>query len=37
VTIQRNKIHDPRYSANSWTDGHPLGPQGVTISFCGGN
>ena len=37
VTIQRNKIHDPRYSANSWTDGHPAGPQGVTISYCGGN
>jgi hypothetical protein len=37
VTIQRNKIHDPRYSANSWTDGHPAGPQAVTISYCGGN
>ncbi len=37
VTIQRNKIHDPRYSANSWTDGHPAGPQGITISYCGGN
>jgi hypothetical protein len=37
TTIQRNKIHDPRYSANSWTDGHPDGPQGITYSFCGGN
>src|SRR3954471_7233668 len=37
VTIQRNRIHDPRYSANSWTDGHPAGPQGVTFSYCGGN
>ena len=37
VTIQRNKIHDPRYSANSWTDGHPAGPQGITFSYCGGN
>jgi hypothetical protein len=37
VTIQRNKMHDPRYSANSWTDGHPAGPQAVTISYCGGN
>jgi Big-like domain-containing protein len=37
VTIQRNKIHDPRYSANSWSDGHPAGPQAVTISYCGGN
>jgi hypothetical protein len=37
VTIQRNKMHDPRYSANSWSDGHPAGPQGITISYCGGN
>ncbi|HET9578430.1 MAG TPA: Ig-like domain-containing protein [Usitatibacter sp.] len=37
TTVQRNKIHDPRYSANSWTDGHPDGPQGITYSYCGGN
>ena len=37
VVIQRNKIHDPRYSANSWSFGHPLGPQGITFNFCGGN
>ena len=37
VTIQRNRIHDPRYSANSWSDGHPAGPQAITISYCGGN
>jgi len=37
VTVQRNRIHDPRYSANSWTDGHPAGPQGITFSYCGGN
>jgi hypothetical protein len=37
VTIQRNRIHDPRYSANSWSDGHPAGPQAVTFSYCGGN
>ncbi|HUP30949.1 MAG TPA: right-handed parallel beta-helix repeat-containing protein, partial [Usitatibacter sp.] len=37
VTIQRNRIHDPRYSANSWSDGHPAGPQGITFSYCGGN
>jgi hypothetical protein len=37
VTIQRNKIHDPRYSANSWAIAHPAGPQGITFSFCGGN
>ena len=35
--IQRNRIHEPRYGANSWSWGHPLGPQGITISFCGGN
>ncbi|HZZ92917.1 MAG TPA: Ig-like domain repeat protein [Usitatibacter sp.] len=37
VTIQRNRIHDPRYSANSWAVAHPAGPQGVTFSYCGGN
>jgi hypothetical protein len=37
VTIQRNRIHDPRYSANSWAIAHPAGPQGVTFSYCGGN
>ena len=37
VTVQRNEIHDPRYTANSWSDGHPQGPQGVTFYNCGGN
>jgi hypothetical protein len=37
VTVQRNRMHDPRYSANSWTNGHPAGPQGITFSYCGGN
>jgi hypothetical protein len=37
VTVQRNRIHDPRYSANSWSDGHPAGPQAITFSYCGGN
>ena len=37
VTIQRNEIHDPRHGANSWSDGHPAGPQAITFSFCGGN
>src|SRR5688572_16049347 len=36
VTIQRNKIHDPRYGANSWSDGHPAGAQAVAFSHCGG-
>jgi hypothetical protein len=37
VTVQRNKIHDPRYSANSWSDGHPAGPQAIAFAHCGGN
>jgi hypothetical protein len=37
VVIQRNRIHHPRYSANSWSFGHPAGPQAVTFSHCGGN
>ncbi len=37
VVIQRNRIHDPRYGANSWSWGHPAGPQGITFSHCGGN
>src|SRR3954462_2222574 len=37
LIIQRNRIHEPRYGANSWSWGHPLGPQAITISYCGGN
>jgi hypothetical protein len=37
TVIQRNKLHDPRYGANSWDWGHPDGPQAVTYSYCGGN
>jgi hypothetical protein len=37
IVVQRNKIHDPRYGANSWSWGHPAGPQGITFSYCGGN
>ncbi|HYD57025.1 MAG TPA: right-handed parallel beta-helix repeat-containing protein [Burkholderiales bacterium] len=37
VVIQGNRIHDPRYGANSWSWGHPAGPQGITFSHCGGN
>ena len=36
VTIQRNRIHDPRYPTNSWSVAHPAGAQGVTFSYCGG-
>ncbi len=32
IIIQRNKIHNPRSDANSWEeDGHPEGPQGITL------
>ena len=37
IVIQRNKIHDPRYTANSWSIAHPQGPQGITMQLCGGN
>jgi hypothetical protein len=37
TVIQRNRMHDPRYTSNSWDFGHPLGPQAVTYDFCGGN
>ena len=37
VTIQRNEIHDPRYDTNSWSDGHPEGPQGITFDNCPGH
>ena len=37
VVLQRNRIHDPRYGANSWSFGHPIGPQGITFNYCGGN
>ena len=35
--IQRNKVHDPRYGANSWDWGHPYGPVGISAYECGGN
>jgi hypothetical protein len=49
VTIQRNRIHDPRYGANDWSQpnpgnknssnmiNHSLGPQGVTFFNSAGN
>jgi hypothetical protein len=37
ITVQRNKIHDPRYTTNSWDFEHPLGPQAITFKHCGGN
>jgi hypothetical protein len=35
--VQRNRIHRPRYGANSWSWDHPAGPQAITYSHCGGN
>lgn len=37
VVVQRNRIHDPRYGANSWSEGHPSGPQALSFDSCGGN
>jgi hypothetical protein len=37
TVIQRNRIHDPRYGSNSWSDGHPYGPNAVRFKECGGN
>jgi len=37
VVIQRNRIHHPRYGANSWDWGHPSGPQAIGLIDCGGN
>ena len=37
VVVQNNRIHDPRYGANSWSSGHPAGPQGISFWECGGN
>jgi hypothetical protein len=37
IVVQRNKIYNPRYGANSWDSGHPEGPQGVCFSNSGGN
>jgi hypothetical protein len=37
TVIQRNKVHDPRYGANSWEWGHPAGPNAISAYECGGN
>jgi hypothetical protein len=37
TVIQNNTIHDPRYGSNSWSSGHPAGPQGITYWACGAN
>lgn len=38
VVVQRNRIRDPRHSANPWSSGsHPQGPIGIQFSRCGQN
>jgi hypothetical protein len=37
LVVQKNKIHDPRFGANPWDIGHPLGANGVCWEECGGN
>jgi hypothetical protein len=37
MIVQRNKVHDPRYGANSWDWGHPAGPTGISFYECGDN
>lgn len=32
IIIQRNKMYDPAYTASTWDDRHPLGPNGISIS-----
>lgn len=34
IVIQNNRIHSPRYTANSWADGHPAGPLGTYFENC---
>lgn len=37
TVIQRNRIHHPRFGSNSWSEGHPQGPNAVYFANCGGN
>ena len=38
LTCQRNLIEEPRGASNDWEDGHPAGPQGITVMQSkGGN
>jgi len=37
IIIQRNKIHDPRGTAFSWDNGHPVGPLGIQFQDSKGN
>jgi hypothetical protein len=37
IIIQRNKMHHPRSSSNSWDVGHPAGPQAISLRNSKGN
>lgn len=37
VVVQRNRIHAPRGTTNTWLKGHPRGPQAVHLWDSGGN
>lgn len=38
ITVQGNKIHDPRTGSNAWVDDHPYGGNGIGfMEGCGGN
>jgi hypothetical protein len=37
TVIQDNTISNPRYGSNSWSSGHPEGPQGIAYQSCGAN
>jgi hypothetical protein len=37
TVIQNNVISNPRYGSNSWSSGHPEGPQGISYWSCGAN
>lgn len=34
IVVQRNTIHAPRHTSNSWLDGHPAGPVGIYFENC---
>ena len=36
ITIQRCKVHTPKFGANTWRDGHPKGCNGISLANTGG-
>ncbi len=36
LTIQRNLIENPRGASNNWDDGHPAGPQAISLNNSSG-